>query len=574
MESSFFAVIHKQHGDRDVSLWLPLWLILLSCGWLLPNHVAPWASFHQDAWISMMFLFAGVAIAFPYRNRVYWTIPAICGVALSLIPLAQYLLGSIEYFGTAWIAFLYILGFSLAIQFGYHWQRLAPNQGMSLLFSAMLIAGILNSGIIFLQITDSDLSAYIPWVIEPMGPRPFGNFAQPNNMATFVVWGMLCAVWLFFEKHIGKYVLCISMLVLFVALVCTQSRAALLSLMVIVSFSFFRVDRNKISQLSRISWLLVPVAAFALMWAVPYMFDQYSGGSADTLISRSVGERRFDIYKLFLDAAFEKFWIGYGVNQGAAAQMDLASNHAALDSFYFYAHNLFIDLMVWLGIPLGLTIGVIVSIFLYKLVQRTENDRQLILQCMIAALMIHGMLELPLYYAYFIVPFGFIVGGLVEMKKMDCSVFMGRWMWAAFLIILIISLMLTIVSYLGVEESYSILRQRAAKIQGANQIQIRFDHWPVDQFNAAQQISVNKFSDGVKANELQRVENSNRFYPSHYNLLIEAKGWATYGDLKRAQTIINNLSKVSTRSEMESFKAVWSIEADKNLSMRDVHWDF
>ena len=84
-----------------------------------------------------------------------------------------------------------------------------------------------------------------------------------------------------------------------------------------------------------------------------------------------------------------------------------------------HSHNLLVDLLVWNGIFFGSLLIAILFIWLVYRIARIKNKPVVFLLAFILVLGVHSMLEFPLEYAYFLLPFSLAVGLIdnFEAKK-------------------------------------------------------------------------------------------------------------------------------------------------------------
>lgn len=76
-------------------------------------------------------------------------------------------------------------------------------------------------------------------------------------------------------------------------------------------------------------------------------------------------------------------------------------------------HNIVIDFLLWNG----LSFLSYFAWFGFQLNKYVNSVESVIGLFMVSALLIHGMLEFPLFYSYFLLPAGFILGILLSQKK-------------------------------------------------------------------------------------------------------------------------------------------------------------
>jgi hypothetical protein len=119
---------------------------------------------------------------------------------------------------------------------------------------------------------------------------------------------------------------------------------------------------------------------------------------------------RLAIWAVLADAAARSPWVGYGWNQVAHAQLIAAADHPAVGELFGNSHNIVLDLVLWMGIPLGLLVTLLVVLWFIGIARRCKNGNDWTLMIAIAAISVHAMLEYPLDYSYFLVPLGLLMG--------------------------------------------------------------------------------------------------------------------------------------------------------------------
>lgn len=117
-----------------------------------------------------------------------------------LIPVFQWLFGLVPDFSVALLSFSYIFMFWLMMIGGYN-LSLQPNareQLMKQVCWLLLIIASVTSLIAMVQWLGFESSVY--GIMQLKGNRPYANFGQPNNLATFLIIGLMGALFLY-EKH-------------------------------------------------------------------------------------------------------------------------------------------------------------------------------------------------------------------------------------------------------------------------------------------------------------------------------------------------------------------------------------
>ena len=116
--------------------------------------------------------------------------------------MVQWAFGLVFDFSTALLSSLYLLGFWFMVVAGYNLsldqqKRDQIFTGFSLL---LIIVSIATSFIAICQWLN--IESHFVHMLHLIGNRPYGNFGQPNNMATFLIMGLLGC--LFYMKRIKQ----------------------------------------------------------------------------------------------------------------------------------------------------------------------------------------------------------------------------------------------------------------------------------------------------------------------------------------------------------------------------------
>jgi hypothetical protein len=129
------------------------------------------------------------------------------------------------------------------------------------------------------------------------------------------------------------------------------------------------------------------------------------GGRADS-------ELRLGVWRALLEAVGNAPWFGWGWNQVPVAQLSVAFEHDAGHRAFHNAHNLLLDLAIWVGLPLALLIVSLCVYWLTRQARRCDDGARWALLLAIGAIGVHAMTEYPLNYAYFLLTLGLLAGTL------------------------------------------------------------------------------------------------------------------------------------------------------------------
>lgn len=457
--------IVNQRVVRPMStFWLIAWSLTLAVGWLLPNHYPPWSTFHSDAWVATAFMLASAAVLLRSPAQTGWTGLVLGAAFLTVIPALQFAAGLVGSAGSAWVSTAYLLGFLLALLTGASWESAWPAQPADGLLLAIGIAAVMSVGLQLHQWLG--LGRLDIWSMGDGFGRPFANFGQPNQLGTFLLWALLATLWGLIRRHIGGRVAFGLALYLLIGLALTASRTSWIGVALLVLAAWWwravwpspRVPAA-ITCLALIFVLLV----LSISWASRVLVDGVSFDAGG--IDRLMGESRPAIWALFVDGVLTQPWFGYGWNQVALAHMMVAQDHPPLSAFFSHSHNLFLDLVLWGGIPLGISVAAVLVWWLFRCVRAVRSAEQAVMVLFLLVVANHAMLELPLHHAYFLLPVGLMMGALETSFAIRPIVRGYRWVMAMMWMLAAALLSLIVRDYMLVESSYKTLRFEWANIK-------------------------------------------------------------------------------------------------------------
>ncbi|WP_141278891.1 O-antigen ligase family protein, partial [Acinetobacter lwoffii] len=371
----------------------------------------PWTSSSQD-----FLWFLGLILCFFlfYKKEVKLPKIIIPLLYICLIPFIQFIFGQVYYFSTAFFSFCFVFGFLASLFYGYNSHQLADrNKIIQYIAYFFTIIGLISSLFAIAQW----LQISHPYILNLSHNRPYANLGQPNHLATLLMMS-ICSVVFLYERHEYKWFLCVLLLVLEIhALSLTQSRTTwivmivLLVVYVLKKINFQRTSTGKIIFLSLALYVFLfifnaEIAEYLKLVAPIPLEDRINSGFA-----------RIEMWKHMIYAIQQQPWSGYGWYQTSIAQFEgalLFQNEGNLSS----AHNIMIDLILWVGIPFGILL-IFYSLYLIKvIICNIKTTDELYVFIMMLCILVHAQLEYPLYYSYFLFPLGFFVGVLL----INCNV--------------------------------------------------------------------------------------------------------------------------------------------------------
>ena len=444
-------------------------LIFFSLAWLIPNHYPPWVNFHSEftAFLGLAFL----TLAWLKRSQANVAIPSIAGAVLALvaIPWAQYIAGLVFYAGDAFMSSFYGLGFAVAITLGYA-HSMQPDRASGvvwLLPAHALLGAALTSGLLavlqWLSLTDS-LATFV--TTTDIGDRAMANLGQPNQLGTLLLMGLVALV-LFFELFKTSHLLLIvGSSFLTWAMVLTESRSAMLSALVMAGFLLYKIRARsllgtplRLQSLPTLLWLvLFGLAVASLPWVNSALLL-----ASDRDIALFENNGRVAIWLQTLYAICESPWFGYGWNQTSVAQA-AGALHSPGELAFTNAHNIVLDLLAWVGLPLGLLVTAGFTYWLYARVKAVQSTQAIYAMAMLLPVLVHSLLEFPFAYAYFLLTAGLLIG-IVEADCVTTGTYGISRRLAGFVLAVLTGIGgYSAYEYLLIEEDYRVARFENLKV--------------------------------------------------------------------------------------------------------------
>ena len=550
--------------------WLTVWSFTLAFGWVLPNHYRPWVSFHSDAWVAAVLLLAAVAVVLRSRGPMVWHGITVLVALLICIPWLQYGFGLVLQPGVAWISCAYLLGLLLALLIGSRWESHSPGQLADGLFLAIGIAAVLSVGLQlqqWLQLDGLEL-----WKMGGGRERPHANLGQPNQLGTFLLWGVLAAAWGHSRQHIGTTVAVLMAGYLLFGVALTGSRTAWIGVALIVGSAW--LWRRQWANV-RLPWVVSGLGLYFVVCVVSIGWLQHVMLLKPELdlddFVRFSSEIRPLAWVALLDAAWQRPWSGYGWNQVVLAQMAVAIEHPHMPGFFLYSHNLFLDLILWCGIPLGLLVSVALVCWLWRRFRAVQSAENAVLILFLLIVANHAMLELPLHFAYFLLPVGMVMGMLNTRLAARPVLSVSRWIIFVLLLVATTLLALIIRDYSRIETSYQTLRLQWFRIKITTPV------GPPDVLLLTQWRDYIKFArieprPNVSADELEWMRHLTGLFPGGIFFHKFATILALNQRPEEAQLWLQRMCKTVSELECRDAKTIWAKQALLHPEIAAISW--
>lgn len=390
---------------------------LLLLAWLVPLHVLPWMSWHNEV-LAAAAVLVGCLLVLGRHLRAPGAValPSLAALPLllALLALAQFLAGRIVYAGSVWVVASYA-GLAAAAAVAGHaaGRSAAPAAGNGAQPAADVLAWVVlaGAGLQVLVVFGQTLGLWpeFEWVARTSYvTRGGGNLAQPNHAGLLFVMGIAACFYLHQTGRLGARPVAGALLVLLCAgLATTESRSAMLALAAVLGWQLLR--RRDLPRALPAAWLVgLGLLALGLFVAWPqlaaaFWLQEGSGGVNVTTSGRTA------MWLQLLQAVALRPWSGWGVMQVAEAQDAIAHAYPEVMTATF-SHNVVLDLALWVGLPATALCAWMVVAWLRRRLPQARSAAAVFCIAVSLPLAVQSLTEFPYAYAYFVVPVFFALG--------------------------------------------------------------------------------------------------------------------------------------------------------------------
>lgn len=387
--------------------------------YLLPIHIHPLRTFYQDAIVILGLLLAILSLSFNGQLKLRLNGVSLIGIGLVSFILCQFFLRNSQSVEDLLIPCLYLLLLPFAYSVGASLSADSKQQEkLCLVFAyAYLVAGLLSVAMQIVQSTGLYLGSLVMF-IPKVGffPRPYANVAQPNQLALMLCFAFASTWFLYRKMKIPSMITVVTTIMLTIGLVLTQSR---IGWIILPLFCFYlwrtQTDENE-QQVPALIFLVLPVFYFLMVFSLSYIISHFgfSGGS----VVEHVGGRseRMGLWKQAWSIAAHHPWLGAGWGGFGPAQVYIAADFPS-STYAEHAHNIVLNFAAELGWPVTGLIFAGLTCWFYQTCLRPAKTarRQFAILCLIAVL-VHSLVEFPLWYGYVLFPTVILMGMLHQMR--------------------------------------------------------------------------------------------------------------------------------------------------------------
>jgi Virulence factor membrane-bound polymerase, C-terminal/O-Antigen ligase/Protein glycosylation ligase len=261
------------------------------------------------------------------------------------------------------------------------------------------------------------------WVAMPTTPgRAIGNMRQPNQLSTLLLWACAAAVWLSQRHRWFLRELAAVLVLLVLADVLTASRTGMVGVLMLAGWGL--IDRRLPGRVRLL--LLAMLLVYALGW---WGMEQWSASTGqffygDDQIKKTLhgdpSSSRGRIWANTLALIAQNPWTGVG----AGAFNFVWSMTPFPDrpvAFFDHSHNLPLQLAVESGLPFAAAVVALALWVAWRsraAFTQADDLRSGSARCaafMLVLVLVHSLLEYPLWYAYFLLPTALMAGWMAGL---------------------------------------------------------------------------------------------------------------------------------------------------------------
>ena len=551
---------------QGLNVWLLVGALPMGLGWFLTNTYPPWLSawLETSALASVVLLYlaawqwvrSGAAALAPAFH------PALAALALLVVVslVLQLATGVIFFSGDAVMVLTYLLAWLLAVYVGRVAAQTAAPENLDAFWLAVLISAVLSVGLALVQWLDvRGLNIFV--LDMPAGGRPFANLGQPNNFCTLCFLGCASLLYLHERGVVRGGSLWLAWCWLSFGMALSQSRTGWLQMACLVLVLCWLGPRTALRVLPRQS---VAMGAVFAAWVItlPWLADSLLITAGRTLGDQMQGGVRFPYWLSMLEAALQRPWLGYGwLQTGLAQQLDPVS--AFQIGIFDFAHNIALDVVVWTGFPLGMGIVFCFLLWAFQQFRHLNNPCSVITALALLGVLVHALLEYPLAYAYFLVPFGFLMGTLHGVNPKAASATaairrLGHRCMAGLAISFSVLISLIAYDYFRAENAIRNLRFESARI--GPQVDSVFipEMYLLNHLEGLMRYGYRDPEENISKAEWQKTGLVSERFGLSFVMFRYALASGFYGDALVAQNTLAKICRVHATSKCKHAKFMWS----------------
>ncbi len=440
--------------------------ISLVFSYLYPFHLEPWVTFYNEL-LFVFFICFGVlwCISLNILKLTFsWTF-------IGLIFLLFVHIFSAE---SSWIQMtnggfflLYLVVGWLAYSFGL---SIRGSSVLDLVLFGVFLSALLSSLIAIVQWAGlPSLLGFGPEFIFPFqgGGRVVSNIGQANNLGTLLILGIGAlgySYWRgFLFSTLIRWIALASFVVIIFGVYLSGSRTAIINLMLWPVLYYIWVRRGIASW----SWLILfPISCLGIFYALmPALIDWFGWFPVEPARSLVSDNTRLRLWSMLEGSIWSSPIWGHGFGAVANSHLQFSPQYGSFgNSIAQHAHNSVLDMWLVFGLPLGTLLVVGMAWLWLKAWRACQEPKDQCLWLMTTAMLVHGMLEYPLHYGFFLwllfLLFGVLAGQ--PWKTLEFKRPMGAAL--VWLTVFMAAALPLWSAYVQLERMYTLFRQQGPEV--------------------------------------------------------------------------------------------------------------
>ncbi|NWK43367.1 PglL family O-oligosaccharyltransferase [Ralstonia pickettii] len=404
---------------RSRLLVLPLWFAIAMCGalpYLVAMHTFPLPTFFSEFVTGICWIVLAVAVlALTWNDKT----------GLPRAALAPFLLIGVLFVQLQFApplnpfltlsATLFLLAAAIACGLG---ARCRNFPGVLEAFAfGIILGGLLSVAIELLQLFRVPNLPMTLFGMQPTGTgrRMWANLNQPNHLASYLAFALAACAFFASKCRRAWIPLAAISLVLLLGMALTFSRITWLHIGVVGGLAglAWTVDQT---GYRRWMWACVPILLLAVVYQLFNWLAAYANVVWHLDLPGSMGDRMQEgagLRPLLWKHAWHMFlahpWLGGGWGDYAWNQFVQTDTLGRVE-VSFNAHNIVLDQLAKVGVLGLLAVALPLLGFAWSLRKRRMTPGLAFLLTIIVVIGGHSMLEYPLHYLFFLLPFAFALG--------------------------------------------------------------------------------------------------------------------------------------------------------------------
>lgn len=496
----------------------------------ITDHYLPWVSWHGEvmACVALFFLWLSLIFQRPKVLKVSIPVTAYFFLIIGGGVTIQALCGQMLFLSDLFLGWLNIALIVLSVCLGFYYAKISHRSSCGGIdaFATVILA---TAFVLAVQamVRALDLDFMTDWIVGVGAKRrPGSNLSQPNHLATFLNWGVVCLTYLHFKGRVRVFFFYFALSLLAFGLVLAESRTGLLSFTCICAvLAYMRVDGRAVKSLGLlVAWCATCISF--VWWPDIWNFIQIIDVAPPGINVNSSG--RIELWLQTLRAIAIHPFIGWGYRQFAWAHM---STLADVDSAIVatYSHNLILDLLVWFGLPFGSLLTLLMFRWICNQVMCSRTLEQKIALLFLLPFGIHTMLEFPHMYLYFLIPVSLSIGALSAFQVAAPKIQLPSRVFHGIYVVVFLLATWSVYEYFLLEEDFRLARFASARV-GSDPINYQKSNTYLlnqvaDLVDVVRQTPI----DGMETEDIEQARRVAIYYPwlgtlSKYAMILSMNG--------------------------------------------------